>query len=117
MIAIGSYFVFIMFVMGTICDIPTFISNGELICNDTQLYENNKIRNNFPYLIAICISPGGQISILLKFNYINIHVLAESKQFFKDILNEHNKYRKKHGAPDLVFSDEVSNNIFLLLFI
>jgi len=44
-------------------------------------------------------------------------VLAERKQFFIDILNAHNEYRRIHGVPDLVLNDEVSNNIFLLLFV
>jgi len=44
-------------------------------------------------------------------------VLAEKKQFFIDILKEHNQHRRMHKSLLLYLSEEVSNNTSLLLFV
>jgi len=45
MMTIGSYFAFIIFVMGTILVAQDISEEGELFCNDKQSNDGNEIRN------------------------------------------------------------------------
>jgi len=38
--------------------------------------------------------------------------ITERQQFFKDVLDAHNYYRKKHGADKLKLDKKVSNYLF-----
>jgi len=45
MLSLRSYFVFAIFVMGTMLVAEEFTKEGELFCNDHQQNEGNEVRN------------------------------------------------------------------------